>query len=112
MLAACMPRIVISEQQAGPDAEMPRKMSFEQSGCLTDVYDFTFKAGRRNLSGIIAVRPAEGGGVRAVAATYFGMSLFDMTVKEDSHVMNSCAGFLDNEKAASFIADRLRKRLL
>ena len=75
------------------------------------VRDFTFKAGRHELSGLMMIRNVGPDAVRVVATTYFGMSLFDMTVTKDSYTMNSCADFLDRKDVAAFIASWIRKSI-
>lgn len=91
---SCMPRMVFSSPHA-----------YDES---SDVQDFTLKAGKNEISGLLMMRPEEDGSVRAVATTYFGMTLFDMTVSDDSFTVNSCASFLDRKSVAAFLASRLR----
>lgn len=95
---------------------MPRLLisSAEESAQVASsdiVRDFTFKAGRHELSGLMMIRNVGPDAVRVVATTYFGMSLFDMTVTKDSYTMNSCADFLDRKDVAAFIASRIRKMI-
>ena len=98
---------------------MPRLLisSAEESAEVASsdiVRDFTFKAGRHELSGLMMIRNVGPDAVRVVATTYFGMSLFDMTVTKDSYTMNSCtdfADFLDRKDVSAFIASRIRKMI-
>ena len=77
----------------------------------TGTYDFVLKAGRRELSGIMVARPVAPGSVRVVGTTYFGMTLFDMTLTSDSYTMNYVTEPLSGNAFASFLAMNLRKTM-
>ena len=74
-------------------------------------YDFSLKLRRKELSGIMVARTVSPGTVRVVGATYFGMTLFDMTLTKDSYTMNSVAEPLSGKAFASFLAMKLRKTM-
>lgn len=95
---SCMPKMIFSSPRA-----------YDES---SDVQDFTLKAGKNEISGLLLIRHEEDGSVRAVATAYFGMTLFDMTVSEDSSAMNSCASFLDRKSVAAFLESRLRSDIV
>ena len=97
---SCMPRLLISSAEESAEV-----------ASSDIVRDFTFKAGRHELSGLMMIRNVGPDAVRVVATTYFGMSLFDMTVTKDSYTMNSCTDFLDRKDVSAFIASRIRKMI-
>jgi hypothetical protein len=80
-------------------------------GGSDDIQYFSLKAGRRTLTGTLVTRPVEGG-FRAVGSSEFGMTLFDITVYQDSYEVNSCADFLKKDKLLDTIADQLRDKLM
>ena len=47
--------------------------------------------------------------VRVVGTTYFGLTLFDMTLTKDSYTMNSAAEFLSGKPFASFLPMKIKK---
>ena len=106
-----MPRLLVSEM-GQPDGS-DDGISLTESSRAQDErrYDFSLKLGRKELSGIMVARAVSPGTVRVVGATYFGMTLFDMTLTKDSYTMNSCADFLDRKDVAAFIASRIRKMI-
>lgn len=125
-LCSCFPKMLISEYP-GEDGTLSVTMSENAQGQESGLeagpdnvqdgvsektpdkqYDFTIKAGKNEISGIMVAR-REGEATRVIGTTYFGMSLFDMTLTEDSYRMNSCAKFLDNRKIAAFLAMKIRK---
>lgn len=123
-LTSCMPRLLVSESQASVSAESvdddyagtvednAELALTETSGDTTDGrYDFVLKAGRRELSGVMVARPVSPGTVRVIGATYFGLTLFDITLSKDSYTMNSSADFLSGKPFASFLAMKLRKTI-
>lgn len=103
-LCSCFPKMLISEYP-GEDETLSVTMSEKTPD---KQYDFTIKSGKNEISGIMVARQ-EGEATRVIGTTYFGMSLFDMTLTEDSYKMNSCAKFLDNRKIAAFLAMKIRK---
>ena len=98
-----MPRLLVSEM-GQPDGS-DDGISLTESSRAQDErrYDFSLKLGRKELSGIMVARTVSPGTVRVVGATYFGMTLFDMTLKKDSYTMNSVAEPLSGKAFASFI---------
>lgn len=106
-----MPRLLVSEmgQPDGSDDGISLTENLRtQDECR---YDFSLKLGRKELSGIMVARTTSPGTVRVVGATYFGMTLFDMTLTKDSYTMNSVAGPLSGKAFASFLAMKLRKTM-
>ena len=110
-MTSCMPRLLVSEmgQPDGSDDGISLTESLRaQDECR---YDFSLKLGRKELSGIMVARTVSPGTVRVVGATYFGMTLFDMTLTKDSYTMNSVAEPLSGKAFASFLAMKLRKTM-
>ena len=97
---SCMPRLLISSAEESAEV-----------ASSDIVRDFTFKAGRHELSGLMMIRNVGPDAVRVVATTYFGMSLFDMTVTKDSYTMNSVAEPLSGKAFSQFLAMKLRKTM-
>ena len=95
---------------------MPRLLisSAEESAEVASsdiVRDFTFKAGRHELSGLMMIRNVGPDAVRVVATTNFGKSSFDMTVTKESYTTNTCAVFPDRKTVAAMICSRIRKMI-
>ncbi len=124
-LTSCMPKLLVSAAADSVHTESiedkDRTMTAEDnaeltlaeaSGAASDGrYDFVLKAGRRELSGVMVARPVSPGTVRVIGATYFGLTLFDITLSKDSYTMNSSADFLSGKPFASFLAMKLRKTI-
>lgn len=100
--------VTVSENADGQEAGQDNAQADASEKTADKQYDFTIKAGKNEISGIMVARQ-EGEATRVIGTTYFGMSLFDMTLTEDSYKMNSCAKFLDNRKIAAFLAMKIRK---
>lgn len=105
-----MPRLLISEAVETVELSMSESAG-NQASMSENCYDFVLKAGRRELSGLMVARKASVDTVRVIGTTYFGMTLFDMTLTKDSYTMNSAAEFLSEKPFASFLAMKLRKTI-
>ena len=105
-----MPRLLISEAVETVELSMSESVG-NRASISEDCYDFVLKAGRRELSGLMVSRKASVDTVRVIGTTYFGMTLFDMTLTKDSYTMNSAAEFLSGKPFASFLAMKLRKTI-
>lgn len=109
-MESCMPRLLISEAVETLELSMSESVG-NQASMSENCYDFVLKAGRRELSGLMVARKASVDTVRVIGTTYFGMTLFDMTLTKDSYTMNSAAEFLSGKPFASFLAMKLRKTI-
>lgn len=109
-MGSCMPRLLISEAVETVELSMSESVG-NQASMPENCYDFVLKAGRRELSGLMVARKESVDTVRVIGTTYFGMTLFDMTLTKDSYTMNSTAGFLEGKPFASFLAMKLRKTI-
>lgn len=105
-----MPRMLISETVETVELSMSESVG-NQASMSETCYDFVLKAGRRELFGLMVARKESVDTVRVIGTTYFGMTLFDMTLTKDSYTMNSAAGFLEGQPFASFLAMKLRKTI-
>lgn len=105
-----MPRLLISEAVETVELSMSESVG-NQASMPENCYDFVLKAGRRELSGLMVARRESVDTVRVIGTTYFGMTLFDMTLTKDSYTMNSAAEFLSGKPFASFMAMKLRKTI-
>lgn len=105
-----MPRLLISEAVDTVELSMSESVG-NQASMSENCYDFVLKAGRRELSGLMVARKEPVDTVRVIGTTYFGMTLFDMTLTKDSYTMNSAAEFLSGKPFASFLAMKLRKTI-
>lgn len=105
-----MPRLLISEAVETVELSMSESVG-NQASKSENCYDFVLKAGRRELSGLMVARKESVDTVRVIGTTYFGMTLFDMTLTKDSYTMNSAAEFLSEKPFASFLAMKLRKTI-
>lgn len=115
-LTSCFPRLLISEVescavQGAGGAPEDGMVDMALSGTGDGRYGFVLKAGHRELSGMLVSRTLSPGTVRVVGATYFGMTLFDMTLSADSSTMNYVAEPLSGKAFQSFLAMKLRKSL-
>lgn len=109
-MGSCMPRMLISETVETVELSMSESVG-NQASMSETCYDFVLKAGRRELFGLMVARKESVDTVRVIGTTYFGMTLFDMTLTKDSYKMNSAAGFLEGKPFASFLAMKLRKTI-
>ncbi len=105
-----MPRLLISEAAEPVELSMSEP-AVNQASASESCYDFVLKAGRNELSGLMVARREGQDRIRVVGTTYFGLTLFDMTLTKDSYTMNSAAEFLSGKPFASFLAMKLRKTI-
>lgn len=105
LTTSCFPKLLVSEL---PQAQNVQEQiaTFEQR-----TFTFTLGVGKRQLSGIMLAKPVEEGSWRVVGTTYFGMTLFDMTVSRDSYVTNYVADAISRDAFSAFLASKLRKSL-
>ena len=109
-ITSCMPRLLISEAAEPVELSMSES-AVNQTSLSDNCYDFVLKAGRNELSGLMVARKESQDRVRVIGTTYFGLTLFDMTLTKDSYTMNSAAEFLSGKPFASFLAMKLRKTI-
>jgi hypothetical protein len=74
-------------------------------------YEFSFGKGKKKFSGLLYIRPYQGETVRAVAVSYFGMKIFDITISKDSYHVNECAGFINKKMYLNPIVRVIRKKI-
>ena len=112
LLTGCFPRLLMSGMADGHETLEMEESTSVSSAPEEKRYEFIFRAGGKELSGMIIARREGEDSVRAVGTTWFGLSLFDLTVTRNSYRINSCADFLDSRAFASFLASRIRKEVL
>lgn len=105
LTTSCFPKLLVSE--------LPQAQNVQDQTATSEPRTFTFTlgVGKRQLSGIMLAKPVEGGSWRVVGTTYFGMTLFDMTVSRDSYVTNYVADAISRDAFSAFLASKLRKSL-
>ena len=105
LTTSCFPKLLVSE--------LPQAQNVQDQTATSEPRTFTFTlgVGKRQLSGIILAKPVEEGSWRVVGTTYFGMTLFDMTVSRDSYVTNYVADAISRDAFTAFLASKLRKSL-
>ena len=105
LTTSCFPKLLVSE--------LPQAQNVQDQTATSEPRTFTFTlgVGKRQLSGIILAKPVEEGSWRVVGTTYFGMTLFDMTVSRDSYVTNYVADAISRDAFSAFLASKLRKSL-
>lgn len=105
LTTSCFPKLLVSELPQSQNVQ-------EQTATLESrTFTFTLGVGKRQLSGIMLAKPVEEGSWRVVGTTYFGMTLFDMTVSRDSYVTNYVADAISKDAFSAFLASELRKSL-
>lgn len=105
LTTSCFPKLLVSELPQAQNVQ-------EQTATLEPrTFTFTLGVGKRQLSGIMLAKPVEEGSWRVVGTTYFGMTLFDMTVSRDSYVTNYVADAISRDAFSAFLASKLRKSL-
>lgn len=105
LTTSCFPKLLVSELPQAQNVQ-------EQTATLEPrTFTFTLGVGKRQLSGIMLAKPVEEGSWRVVGTTYFGMTLFDMTVSRDSYVTNYVADAMSRDAFSAFLASKLRKSL-
>ena len=105
LTTSCFPKLLVSELPQAQNVQ-ERTATFEPR-----TFTFTLGVGKRQLSGIMLAKPVEEGSWRVVGTTYFGMTLFDMTVSRDSYVTNYVADAMSRDAFSAFLASKLRKSL-
>lgn len=105
LTTSCFPKLLVSE--------LPQAQNVQEQTATFEprTFTFTFGVGKRQLSGIMLAKPVEEGSWRVVGTTYFGMTLFDMTVSRDSYVTNYVADAISRDAFSAFLASKLRKSL-
>lgn len=105
LATSCFPKLLVSE--------LPQTQNVQEPTATLEPRSFTFTlgVGKRQLSGIMLAKPVEEGSWRVVGTTYFGMTLFDMTVSRDSYVTNYVADAISRDAFSAFLASKLRKSL-
>ena len=53
---------------------------------------------KHHMSGMLIVRRMPDNEIRIVASTYFGLSLFDFSLRNDQFTVNSCIEPMNKEK--------------
>lgn len=71
----------------------------------TSRYDFAIEMGKNAQGGIMVARANDDSSVRLVATTYFGLSLFDLTISPEGYKLNNCIDFLDKEQIWKLLSD-------
>lgn len=61
-------------------------------------YNLQFDFMKHHFSGLFIVRRLPNDEIRMLASTYFGLSLFDFSLRNDTFVVNSCIEPMRNEK--------------
>lgn len=115
LTTSCFPKLLVSELPQAQNVQ-EQTATFEsnadESGSAEPrTFTFTLGVGKRQLSGIMLAKPVEEGSWRVVGTTYFGMTLFDMTVSRDSYVTNYVADAISRDAFSAFLASKLRKSL-
>lgn len=105
LTTSCFPKLLVSK--------LPQAQNVQEQTAAFEPRTFTFTlgVGKRQLSGIMLAKPVEEGSWRVVGTTYFGMTLFDMTVSRDSYVTNYVADAMSRDAFSAFLASKLRKSL-
>lgn len=105
LTTSCFPKLLVSE--------LPQSQNVQEQTATSEprTFTFTLSVGKRQLSGIMLAKPVEEGSWRVVGTTYFGMTLFDMTVSRDSYVTNYVADAISRDAFSAFLASKLRKSL-
>lgn len=120
MTTSCFPKLLVSELPQAQNVQ-EQTATFESAAVQTNAaesgsaeprsFTFTLGVGKRQLSGIMLAKPVEESSWRVVGTTYFGMTLFDMTVSRDSYVTNYVADAMSRDAFSAFLASKLRKSL-
>lgn len=120
LTTSCFPKLLVSElppaqnvqeQTATFESAAVQTNADESSSAEPRTFTFTLGVGKRQLSGIMLAKPVGEGSWRVVGTTYFGMTLFDMTVSRDSYVTNYVADAISRDAFSAFLASKLRKSL-
>ena len=120
LMTSCFPKLLVSELPQEQNVH-EQTATFESAAVQTNAdesvsaeprsFTFTLGVGKRQLSGIMLAKPVGEGSWRVVGTTYFGMTLFDMTVSRDSYVTNYVADAMSRDAFSAFLASKLRKSL-
>lgn len=54
-------------------------------------YDMNLRVGKHHFSGMLIIKEMQGGEVRIISTTYFGLSLFDISIRKTGEfIVNKC----------------------
>lgn len=96
-------------RQASLDA--PIRPAIYAVGDTATRYDIMFALGKNRQSGFLMTRMYNDE-ARLVCATPFGLTLFDITLRNDSLTLNHCIAPLQNEKVWDVLAEDFRSIFL
>ena len=88
---SCSPRI------SGEGSTMPPIIELTQ-GEGSQKYNIQLDFMKHHMSGMLIVRRMPDNEIRIVASTYFGLSLFDFSLRDDQFNVNSCIEPMKKEK--------------
>jgi hypothetical protein len=112
-LAGCMSTGCVTAFIVSPIVNaLDNREHFEVAPGGSDQYRFDMRVRHREISGIMYVQNVDNSGVKVVGTTYYGDSLFDVTVYPTESSFDSCIDFLDKPKVKSYIVRNIREQIL
>lgn len=88
LLALCMLTSCASTKVTGGDAAKPTPIICAQE--FSQKYNMQLDFMKHHFSGLLIVRKLPDDEIRILASTYFGLSLFDFSLRENEFIVNSC----------------------
>lgn len=94
-----------------PSLDAPVQPAIYAVSDTTARYDIAFSMGKVHQNGLLVTR-LHNGEARIVCATPFGLTLFDVTLRNDDYQLNHCIESLRNERVWQVLADDFRSIFL
>ena len=102
---SCSPRI------SGEGSTVPPVIELTQ-GEESQKYNIQLDFMKHHMSGMLIVRRMPDNEIRIVASTYFGLSLFDFSLRNDQFTVNSCIEPMKKEKVLKLLEMDFRRLFL
>ena len=102
---SCSPRMSGEGSTVLPAIELTQGESSQK-------YNIQLDFMRHHMSGMLIVRRMPDNEIRIVASTYFGLSLFDFSLRNDQFTVNSCIEPMKKEKVLKLLEMDFRRLFL
>jgi len=104
------PDFLLSTDERGRKYCAPRYRTNTRRKLAKIQYQLDFM--KHHMSGMLIVRRMPDNEIRIVASTYFGLSLFDFSLRNDQFTVNSCIEPMKKEKVLKLLEMDFRRLFL
>lgn len=102
-MGSCSPRI---------SSEAPVLPPILETSAASQKYNLQLDFMKHHFSGMLIVRQLPGDEIRILATTYFGLSLFDLSLRGDAFQVNSCIAPMKKEKILKLLETDFKQLFL